>query len=155
MRFPKFLVLASIAAVAAAVSVGAVSAQQASAQAEEVPVITDGAINDGRVNSTDLAARVIVYCNFEYPDAEDPDAGVLSSVELWGVNGDGYFEQVLVESAAEIDAVGVPAGSSVVLATNNGFSLYRETDGSFTATAPGDAEGKVYLFNWERGDQNC
>ena len=141
MRFIKWLVLV---VATSAIGVGAISAE------EDVP-----AISDGRVNSWDLAAPVIVYCEFEHPDTSDTDLSILDYIELWGVNPDGYFEQVLIESAEEIDAAGVPTGTSVLLGSGNGYSLYRETDGSFTATAPGDAEGKVYSFNWERGDQNC
>ncbi|HLU10603.1 MAG TPA: hypothetical protein VK003_13120, partial [Oceanobacillus sp.] len=63
--------------------------------------------------------------------------------------------QVIYITAEEIDEAGVNANASTLLATGNGYSLYRESDGSFTATSPADSEGKVYSFNWERGDQNC
>lgn len=141
MRFPKFL---AVVAMVSVVSVGVISAQ------EEVATI-----NDGRVNSRDLAATVIAYCSFDHPDVDDPDASELAAVELWGLNGESYFEQVVYVTADAIDAAGVNSEASTLLGTGNGYSLYREADGSFTAVAPGDAEGKVYLFNWERGDQNC
>jgi hypothetical protein len=142
MRFLKWAVLL---VVVLAVGVGVISAQDG-----EVP-----AISDGRVNSTDLAAKAVVYCEFAYPDKEDPNAGVLDHIEVWGVNPEDYFEQVIYVTAEEIDAAGLNSTTSTVLAIGNGYSLYRETDGSFTVTSPGDAEGKVYSFNWERGDQNC
>jgi hypothetical protein len=142
MRWFKWAVLA---VVVLAVGVGAISAQD-----EAVP-----AISDGRVNSTDLAATAVVYCEFAYPDLEDPNAGVLDHIEVWGVNPDAYFEQVIYVTADEIDAAGVGSTASKLLAQGNGYSLYRETDGSFTVTSPADAEGKVYSFNWEHGDQNC
>lgn len=141
MRYLKFMVLAVLVF---AVGVGVISAD------EEVPII-----NDGRVNSWDLAATAVVYCGFEYPDPDDPDAGVLDHIEVWGLNPEDYFEQVIYITAEEIDEAGVNANASTLLATGNGYSLYRESDGSFTATSPADSEGKVYSFNWERGDQNC
>ena len=141
MRYLKFLVLAVLVL---AIGVGAISAD------DEVPTI-----NDGRVNSWDLAATAIVYCGFEYPDAEDPDAGVLDHIEVWGLNPEDYFEQVIYVTDEAIDEAGVNADASTLLDAGNGYSLYRETDGSFTVTSPTDAEGKVYSFNWERGDQNC
>jgi hypothetical protein len=140
----RLLKVVALAAVVLTVGVGVISAE------EGVP-----AISDGRVNSWDLAAPVIVYCQFEYPDPEDRDAGVLDYIELWGLNGEDYFEQVAVVTAEEIDAAGVNAEISTLLVSGSGYSLYRETDGSFTAVAPVDPEGKLYTFNWERGDQNC
>jgi hypothetical protein len=141
MRLLKWVGLAVVVLV---VGVGGISAQ------EDVPTI-----DDGRVNSWDMAARAVVYCKFTYPDAEDTNAGVLDYIEVWGVNPDDYFEQVFTVTAEEIDAAGVNLEVSTLLATAKGYSLYRETDGSFTVTSPADSEGKVYSFNWERGDQNC
>ena len=134
MRLFKWVVLA---VVVLAVGVGAISAQE-----EEIP-----AISDGRVNSWDLAASAVVYCEFEYPDADDPNAGVLDHIEVWGLNPEDYFEQVIYITAEVIDETDVNSNVSTVLETGNGYSLYREIDGSFTVTSPTDAEGKLYSFN--------
>ena len=103
----------------------------------------------------DFAATAVVYCGFDYPDADDPNAGVLDHIEVWGLNPEDYFEQVIYVTSEEIDEARVNSNSSTLLDTGNGYSLYHEIDGSFTVTSPADSEGKVYSFNWERGDQNC
>jgi hypothetical protein len=99
-----------------------------------------------------FAATAVVYCGFDYPDADDPNAGVLDHIEVWGLNPEDYFEQVIYITADQIDEAGVSASASKLLDSGSGYSLYRETDGSFTITSPADSEGKVYGFNWERGD---
>ncbi|MCC6616148.1 MAG: hypothetical protein IT320_21940 [Anaerolineae bacterium] len=130
-----------------ALGVGVVQAQD---EEENVPTISDG-----RVNSWDIAAPVVVYCTFEYPNPDDVNAGVFDTIELWGATGEDEFQLVATVTADEIEAAGVDAESSTVLTSAFGYSLYRAADGSFTVAAAPDAEGKVYSFNWSFGDQNC
>jgi hypothetical protein len=146
MKVAKGLLLFVLALV---VGVGAAAADDG----DDVPTI-----NDGRVNSWDIAAPVVVYCTFEYPDADDPDAGVFSTVELWSVvrtDGVDQGSLALEVSAEEIDAAGYSSDADTLIASASGFSLYRASDASLFVTAPADAEGKVYRFSWEFGDQGC
>jgi hypothetical protein len=138
-----------ISALGLAVMIGVVGVGAAAADdAEDVPMI-----EDGRVNAWDIAAPVVVYCTFEYPDADDTDLGVLDSVELWSVfineEDAAQGSLALTVTSEEIDAAGVPVDEAVVIATDNGVSLYRGVDGSLTAAAGG------YTFTWEFGDQGC
>jgi hypothetical protein len=138
-----------ISAAGLAVMIGVMGAGAAAADdAEDVPMI-----EDGRVNAWDIAAPVVVYCTFEYPDEDDTDLGVLDSVELWSVfineEDAAQGSLALTVTSEEIDAAGVPADEAVVIATDNGVSLYRGVDGSLTAAGAG------YTFTWEFGDQGC
>lgn len=132
-----------------ALGVGVIYAEDDS-ETMDVPTI-----DDGRVNSWDIAAPVVVFCEFDYPYADDENMGVFDTMELWGATGEDEFQLVATVTAQEIEDAGVDADSSTLLVSAYGYSLYRETDGSFTVTAAPDADGKVYRFNWSFGDQNC
>ena len=146
----KWSAMVSVVVVALlALTVGMVSADDS----EEVVLPT---IDDGRVNNFDIAAPVAVFCEITYPYADDTDAGVLDSIQLWGLTGadDGLFHEVATISASEIqDAAG--SSSPVLLSNTYGYSLYLEADGSFRLVAAPDAEGKVYEFSWDLSAPHC
>lgn len=123
--------------------------------AEEEQPVPDGHIDDGRVNYWDLAAPVAVYCTFDSPDASDPDYSVFKTIELWGINSEGSGYHVLTVTSDDIDEMGYSTSQNTQIASASGYSLNRGTDGSFYVVSPADAEGKVYIFSWDRGDQNC
>ncbi len=104
-------------------------------------------INDGRVNEYDIAAPVAIYDVYSYPYADDVDMGVLDHIEFWGIpSGSDTIQKVMNVTAAEITAATPTAGSSVLVASNAGYSLYKEVDGSLTLVAPFN-----YTFNWTPG----
>ncbi len=95
-------------------------------------------INDGRVNEYDIAAPVAIYDLYDYPFADNVNMGVLDRVEFWGTNG----QKVLEVSRAQIVSAVPTSGSSVLVASGSGLSLYKEVDGSLTLI-----DGS-YLYNW-------
>ena len=95
-------------------------------------------INDGRVNEYVIAAPVAIYDLYDYPYADDVNAGVLDRVEFWSVDG----QKVLEVSREQIVNAVPNAGESVLVATSSGLSLYKEVDGSLTLL-----DGS-YLYNW-------
>ncbi|MCB9450443.1 MAG: hypothetical protein H6672_03340 [Anaerolineaceae bacterium] len=125
--------------------------------AQDTHQVVDGVlyIQDGRVNSWDVAAPVAVYCRFDYPDADDVDYSVLSSIELLTINYADEGELTLSVDAAQIDAVGETPAENTLIAAAGGYGLYRATNGSLYVVGPADASGNPYIFVWNRGDQNC
>lgn len=121
----------------------------------EDEAMPDGHINDGRVNYWDLAAPIAVYCNFDNPDINDPDYSVFESVSLWGINAEGSGYHVLTVTSDEIDEIGYTTSENIEIASEDGFTLNRATDGSLYVISPLDSEGKFYTFSWELGNQNC
>ena len=95
-------------------------------------------INDGRVNEYDIAAPVAIYDLYDYPYVDDVNAGVLDRIEFWGVDG----QKILEVSREQIVNAAPTSGSSVLVATGSGLSLYKEVDGSLTLI-----DGS-YLYNW-------
>ncbi|MFN8379628.1 MAG: hypothetical protein U0452_13260 [Anaerolineae bacterium] len=131
-----------------------VAAIGVSAEDEE----TVPAFNDGRVNSTDIAAPVAVYCEIVYPYSDDVNVGVFNSASLWGLThaADGEFHELLTVTADDV-ASAQASGTQVLVAQAYGFSLYANTDGSLTVVAPTFEEGKEpYQFTWTPGETaNC
>ncbi len=133
MNFSRLMVL--LAVLAMAVFAVAVSAEDDSTS---LPTI-----NDGRVNEYDIAAPVAIYDVYSYPYADDVNMGVLDHIEFWGIpSGGDTIQKVMNVTAAEINAA-APTGSSVLVASNAGYSLYEEVDGSLTLVGPFN-----YVFNW-------
>jgi hypothetical protein len=110
-------------------------------------------IDDGRVNAWDIAANVIVYCEYDDPDAE---SGTRETIDLWAQRySDGAYEKVLSVEIDELRDAMEENTEDVVYATSEGYSLVLFADDTLMATAPADYEGKVYSFSWELGDTNC
>jgi uncharacterized protein involved in high-affinity Fe2+ transport len=146
-KWSKLMV--GVLALALMVGVGIAAADDT----EDVPVISDG-----RVNSWQVAATVVIYCDFEGYSLEDGTKySVMMQIDLYALPySDGSWENVVSVSADELsDAMAEEREESVLVAGNLGYGLYLNVDDSLTATAPGDAEGKVYSFTWNLGDQNC
>lgn len=125
------LVFAALAMVVFAVAVSA----------EEDDTSYLPAISDGRVNSLDIDAPVAIYDLYAYPYADDVNAGVLDRIEFWGLDG----QKVLEVERAQIVNAQASAGTSVLVASGSGYSLYKEADGSLTAVVG------AYVFNWTPG----
>lgn len=104
--------------------------------------------DDGRVNNLDIAAPVAIYQLYSYPYSEDVNFGVLSDVQLWGIAPNGSIEKVLDISRADILNTQVTSGTSVLLGASDGYSVYKEANGSLTVVGPADATGSAYQFNW-------
>ncbi len=120
----------------------------ASAQEDDSAVPT---FDDGRVNNLDIAAPVAIYQYYSYPYSEDVNFGVLDDIQFWGITGSGSIEKVLDVSRTDILNTTVTSGSSALLASNQGYSVYKEANGSLTVIAPSDAAGSDYQFNWMPG----
>lgn len=103
---------------------------------------------DGRLNAYDTAAPLAVYCKFEYPDASDLNKGELERIEVWGYVGE-FINSVISVNAETIDEIGVDSTADQELASNEGYSLWRASNGGFYVTGPN------YRFDWKRGDLGC
>ncbi|MDX2136902.1 MAG: hypothetical protein SF123_02315, partial [Chloroflexota bacterium] len=115
-------------------------------------------INDGRVNSFDVATPVVVYCEFDHFSATDgTEWSALTQIDLYALlYSDATWENVVSVSADELmDAMAAEREDTVLLQGNYGFGLYLNTDDSLTVTAPPDFEGKTYSFTWTLGSSNC
>jgi hypothetical protein len=144
------MLIVGVLALALMVGVGFAAAED---ETEDVPVIADG-----RVNSWEVAAPVVIYCDFEGYSLDDgTEYSVMTQLDLYALPySDGAWENVVSVSAdALADAMADEREESVLLVGNLGYGLYLNADDSLTATAPADAEGKVYNFSWNLGDQNC
>ena len=148
-RVKGFAIVGAVFAVLMLLSVGVVGA-------EDDEVILPS-IDDGRVNNFDIAAPVAVFCEVTYPYTDDPNAGVLDRIDLWGLTGadDGLFHEVASISAAEISTASASKTTPVLLSNTYGYSVYLQADGSFRLVAAPDSEGKVYEFSWSLSDPNC
>jgi hypothetical protein len=118
-----------------------VFAAVAYADDDTVPVPT---IADGRINAHDVAAPVAIFAYYDYPYADDINLGVLDHLEFWGFTGSDSIEKMMNVTANDIASAEVTDGTSVLIASANGYGLYKEADGSLTLSAP--AYG--YQFNW-------
>ncbi len=135
LNLSRLMVLLTVMALA----VFAVSVVSAQDDSTNLPTI-----NDGRVNEFDIAAPVAIYDYYSYPYADDVNMGVLDHIEFWGIpSGGDNIQKVMNVTAAEIVAADTSAGSSVLVASNDGYSLYKEVDGSLTLVGPFN-----YTFNW-------
>lgn len=116
------------------------------AYAEDAVVLPH--FSDGRINAYDIDAPAAIFAVYDYPYADDVDLGVLNRLEFWGYVNSEQIDKVLEVSAADILAADSSAGSAVV-ASANGYTLYREADGSLTLVAA-HLDGTPYQFNWEQ-----
>lgn len=145
-----WIAIAAAAVLTLIVSVGWVGAADTDTS---IPLIADG-----RVNAWDIAAPVVVYCAFDSYSLEDgTEVSDIQAVNLVALRyEDGSWENVVSVSADSLtEAIANADGESALLDSNYGYSLFLNADGSLTATAPADAEGKVYDFTWNLGDQGC
>jgi putative cell wall-binding protein len=144
------MLIVGVLALALMVGVGFAAAED---ETEDVPVIADG-----RVNSWEVAAPVVIYCDFEGYSLDDgTEYSVMTQLDLYALPySDGAWENIVSVSADDLaDAMASEREESTLLAGSLGYGLYLNADDSLTAIAPGDAEGKVYTFSWNLGDQNC
>lgn len=104
-------------------------------------------IDDGRVNKFDISAPVAIYDDYVYPYADNVNEGVLDHIEFWGLVGtDTNIEKVMNVTEAQLAAVKPSATNHVLVASNDGYSLYMESNGSLTLVGPFN-----YVFNWTPG----
>ncbi len=141
--------MVGVLALALMVGVGIAAADDT----ESVPVIADG-----RVNSWEVAAPVVIYCDFEgYSLDDETEYSVMTQIDLYALlYSDGTWENVVSISAdALATAMAEEREETMLLVSNLGYALSLNVDDSLTATVPADFEGKVYSFTWNLGDQNC
>jgi hypothetical protein len=136
IKFNRAVVVLA-ALVVMALGVMAVSAQE-DTDTSYLPTIADG-----RVNLYDIAAPVAIYDVYAYPYADNVNAGVLDRIEFWGLDTSGSIQKVLQVTTADILNSANDATASTLVASNEGYSLYKETDGSLTLVAPDS-----YQYNW-------
>ena len=104
----------------------------------------DPSKKDGRINMVEWVGGNAVYC---------VDQAWMPTSDGWSKGGirvlDGGGQPIFFASAAEINAVGVPAVNTLIK-TEGGLSLYRQPDGGFSLNGI-DQWGKPYTFVF----QNC
>lgn len=98
---------------------------------------------DGRINLYDIAAPVAIYDLYAHPFTNNVNRGVLDRIEFWGLDGTGSIQKVLQVEKADITAATVPTTSPVLLASNLGYSLFKDLDGKLTLIAPNN-----YHYTW-------
>lgn len=131
------------------------------ARAADPPVITVPTedygnvlmINDGRLNGFDVAAPVAVYYKYDtVRQVDGKDLRVLRGIELLAIQPKTNIGQ-LVMDVPITDIVNVIDTSKdaegLLIAEENGYSLYYSKANWFWVTAPPDKEGKVYTFEWQ------
>lgn len=107
-------------------------------------------ITDGRVNAWEVGAPAVIYCSFS-----DDEQTTFTGIEVLDVNAEDNGELAMWVSADAINLVSDTPATNTLIAEENGYSLYRLTNGDFQLFAPADAEGKVYSFTWARGAESC
>lgn len=140
-----WITLLIVAALTLVASVGWVGA--ADSTDSSVPLIADG-----RVNAWDIGAPVVVYCTFDSYTLEDgTEVSDLQAVNLVALRYEGgSWENVVSVSADTLtSALTEPRTESVLLDSNEGYSVFLNADDSLTAATAG------YSFNWSLGDQGC
>jgi uncharacterized protein YgiM (DUF1202 family) len=98
---------------------------------------------DGRLNTVDDLGPIIVYC-FDRNNYTNTGtfAGGGIAVFNWQAN-----KYVLVATEGQINAVGSNPPNGAVIASQNGYGLYRLEEGLFLLTGP-DSTGKGFSFRW-------
>ncbi|MBZ0316741.1 MAG: hypothetical protein K8L91_10000 [Anaerolineae bacterium] len=132
----KKIALLSIVAVMLAVGVGMASA--------------GGGINDGRINSFDVASGVAIYYTYDDGYVTDEDGNqvlteVITGIEVWYATEAGNGVKLFELSDSQIDkAVNASASPSVVIGGGNGYYLgYDRVNEAFYVYGPN------YLFQWD------
>jgi len=114
---------------------------------EDEGVWTSG-YQDGRLNAFDIDQPVALYYTYDVVTAWDSDGvayapHVVTSLQLWAIDGDGVGQMVLNVPAAQLNAA-VAAGQNAQIAAANGYAVNYSTSGYFWMTAPSG-----YSFTWE------
>ena len=94
---------------------------------------------DGRINMVEWVGNHAVYC-VDHTGTPTSDGWSDGGIRVL----DGGGQVVFFASAAEINAVGVPAVNTLIK-TEGGLSLYRQPDGGFSLNGV-DQWGKPYTF---------
>lgn len=104
-------------------------------------------INDGRINSWEVAAPVAIYYthNTVFDDNGNPVPEV-TGIELLDIQPETNNGEMVLN--ASVDDLQTLVDGSADYLEASGYKLYYK-DGSFTVVAPADYEGKVYSFTWE------
>ena len=134
--------------------VGAVFAKEDSTE----PVPTNGYIYDGRLNGADVAAPVAIFYRYETVrlpgdwTAPFKEVDKLEGIELLAIdpvtnNGRLVMDVPVTTIIDKIDTGHHKDG--LLIASNEGFSLYYSDDNWFYVTAPADKEGKTYTYQWQ------
>lgn len=115
-----------------------------------VGVASAGGIEDGRINSYDVAAPVAIYYSYgdgyvENEDGELEATEVITGIELWVVTSSGNGVKVLSATTAQIEkAVSAAKTDEVKIVSGSGFSINYNTD-----TEEFYVTGANYVFAWD------
>lgn len=133
----KKLALLSIVAVMLVVGVGMASAD-------------GGGINDGRINTYDVASGVAIYYTYGDGYVTDEDGNqvlteVITGIEVWYATEAGNGVKLFALSESQIDkAVNASSSTTVVIGGGHGYYLgYDRVNEEFYVYGPN------YLFQWD------
>lgn len=106
-------------------------------------------MSDGRVNEWDIAASLVIYCEFAYPYSDDPQLAELDYIEFYvqGAEADVWYSALSVPGDSVLNALAEE--DAVTIAEQNGVTLIA-VDDELTAYGPAG-----YSFTWSLGDSNC
>ncbi|MCQ3930322.1 MAG: hypothetical protein DPW16_07665 [Chloroflexi bacterium] len=133
----KKFALLSIVAVMLAAGVGMASAD-------------GGGINDGRINTFDVASGIAIYYTYDDGYVTDEDGNqvlteVITGIEAWYATEAGNGVKLFELSDAQIDkAVSASSSTTVVIGGGHGYYLgYDRVNEAFYVYGPN------YLFQWD------
>jgi hypothetical protein len=106
--------------------------------------------DDGRLNSHDIDAPVVVYYRYDTQpgDLWDEYVEVVTGIELWRVTDEGVGQKILDLPVEELN-LAVAEGETTFLTSVPGFELNVGTNGWMWVRCPGNPAGKIYTFAWD------
>ncbi len=90
-------------------------------------------VHDNRINASDLAAPVAIYCQTD-------------GVAFWDINSISKGTKAFLVTFDYIDSFPAQPSENTLLVSESGYSFYRLTSGELQLNSPPNWEGKSYTF---------